>query len=147
MKNSAFKTESFLKSAQETLDFGEELGSVLEKDSVLCFFGDLGAGKTTLIKGIAKGLGIKPEHVSSPTFQILHIYEGEKIPLFHFDLYRLRTEIEFLSMGFDEHFYKGGISCIEWAERIEGIIPQNAYKIRITHQDAGRIVTIEGLSA
>jgi tRNA threonylcarbamoyladenosine biosynthesis protein TsaE len=140
-ENSFFSKTFFPKTSQETEDLGVLIASKLKADSVLCFFGELGAGKTTLIKGIAKGLGIRPEEVSSPTFQLLHIYNASQyktsLPLFHFDLYRLRTHDEFLSMGFEEHFFKGGISCIEWAERIEQIIPEQAIKITIAHSEDG----------
>ena len=105
-------------SAAETRQIGFDLGRSLPINSVICFYGDLGAGKTTFIKGVAAGvLGTSGEEVNSPTFTYLNIYRGERT-LYHFDLYRLKDVDEFLSMGFDEMFDAGGICCIEWAEKI-----------------------------
>lgn len=110
-----------------------ELGRTLPADSVVCFFGDLGAGKTTLIKGLAAGLlGTSGDEVNSPTFTYLNIYTGPKT-LYHFDLYRMRDADEFLSMGFDEMFDAGGVCCIEWSEKIVELIPPAAMRIEIFH--------------
>lgn len=101
-----------------------EFGKQLKPNSIVCFYGDLGAGKTTFIKGLAAGiLGSSGEEVISPTFTYLNIYHGKNSPksLYHFDLYRLRDADEFLGMGFDEMFDAGGICCIEWAEKIEAL--------------------------
>src|ERR1700722_4422987 len=88
-------------SPEETLSYGRELGRAAKKNSIFCFFGDLGAGKTTLIKGIVEGAtGVAASNVSSPTFVYLNIYSSPKMSLYHFDLYRLKNEREFLSMGF-----------------------------------------------
>lgn len=120
-------------SASETEALGTSIGKSLPINSIVCFFGDLGAGKTTFIKGLAAGvLGTTGEEVNSPTFTYLNIYHGQKT-LYHFDLYRLKDADEFLSMGFDETFEAGGICCIEWAEKIEGIELPHAYKIVMTH--------------
>lgn len=122
-------------SLNETHAFGKELGSRLTANTVICFFGGLGSGKTTLIKGLAAGAaGYPPQYVNSPTFVYLNIYEGTQT-VYHFDLYRLRDAEEFLSMGFEEHFSAGGICCIEWAERILPIIP--AEWIQVHMQEAG----------
>lgn len=135
------KEHSYLScSAEDTIKIGYQLGKQLPKNSVVCFFGDLGAGKTTFIKGLAAGLS--PEEieqplescikVSSPTFVYLNIYEGVK-KIYHFDLYRLRDADEFLSMGFDEYFTAGGICCIEWSERIQPFLPSNCIQVTLTH--------------
>ena len=127
----------FASNAEETLRIGKEFGSLLSPDSIVCVFGELGAGKTTFIRGIAEGIGIDPSQVSSPTFVYLNIYEG-KTPFYHFDLYRLSGVDPFLSMGFDEILFSPGIKCIEWSERIAQIIPKEAIKVTLSHKDEGR---------
>lgn len=129
-------TAHHLVTAKDTLELGEQFGKELQPNKVVCFFGNLGAGKTTFIKGIAKSLGIDPTSVNSPTFQYLNIYKGT-LPVFHFDLYRLGNLEDFLSLGFEEMFSQGGISCIEWSERIESIIPEDAIFISIDHTACG----------
>lgn len=130
------------KTSDETFAIGEKFSQTILPQSVICFFGELGAGKTTFIKGMAQGLNINPSDVNSPTFQYLNIYNG-KTSLFHFDLYRLQGVDDFLSLGFDEFFSQPGISCIEWTERIPEIIPKNAFKVSISHtEDGGRQIEI-----
>ncbi len=108
----------------QTRAFGAQLGKVLKKNSVICFFGDLGAGKTTFIKGLVEAVtAVSAEHVSSPTYTYLNIYDGI-MPVYHFDLYRLGDADDFLQMGFDEYLTAGGICCIEWSERIRSILPE-----------------------
>lgn len=115
---------------KETIDFGFEFGKTLEPNTVLCLSGELGSGKTTLIKGIIQGItGIAPEKVLSPTFVYLNVYDK----VYHFDLYRLCSYEEFLSLGFEEYLFSGGICCIEWSERIASIIPKNALFITLSH--------------
>ena len=109
-------------SAEETMQYGVELGRTLQTNEILCFYGELGAGKTTLIKGIVSGYTDHPiDEVSSPTFTYLHIYDN----VFHFDLYRLKGPTQFLEMGFDEYFQAGGVCLIEWPERIADILPDH----------------------
>lgn len=130
-------------SAAETMALGEQFGKSLPDNSVVCFFGDLAAGKTTFIKGLTTGIE-KLDHtqVSSPTFVYLNIYEGQKT-VYHFDLYRLRDADEFLSMGFDELFYAGGICCIEWSERIPSLLPSNCIHVVMAHvSESIRHITI-----
>jgi tRNA threonylcarbamoyladenosine biosynthesis protein TsaE len=120
-------------SAEETEALGVRLGKQLQPNTTLCFFGNLGAGKTTFIKGLVAGAqGTFDGQVTSPTFTYLNIYEGV-IPFYHFDLYRLRDADEFLSMGFEEMFYADGICCVEWAEKIVEILPSEIVKIHIEH--------------
>lgn len=121
-------------SASETFFLGYQVGKRLQPDAVVCFFGDLGAGKTTFIKGLVAGAAqTDPSYVQSPTFTYLNIYEGE-IPVYHFDLYRLRDADEFLGMGFDEYFDAGGICCIEWSERIQTCLPPFVISITLVHE-------------
>lgn len=124
------------RSEDETLSIGEAFGRTLSPNSIVCFFGDLGAGKTTFIKGIASGRGYPLDLVNSPTYVYLNIYKAT-IPLYHFDLYRLRDCDEFLSMGFDELLFGGGISCIEWSERISPILPGHTIRVNMSHQNEG----------
>lgn len=128
----------FSQSAEETYHFGYHLGKQLTPNTVLCFFGDLAAGKTTFIKGVAAGAAqIDPDFVQSPTFTYLNIYEGQT-SVYHFDLYRLKDIDEFLSMGFDEYFDAQGICCIEWSERISAYLPANSIHISLFHDGEGR---------
>jgi tRNA threonylcarbamoyladenosine biosynthesis protein TsaE len=133
-------------SAEETIALGMEIGSQLAPGSILCFFGDLGAGKTTFIKGLVAGAtDVAPEDVNSPTFVYLNIYEGAKT-VYHFDLYRLRSADEFFAMGFDEYFYMDGICCIEWSERISEALPENVVCVNIEqHGMDSRKITISSL--
>jgi len=118
-------------SGDETLEVGKVIARSLPKTATLCFFGDLGAGKTTLIKGIATELtGISPHEINSPTFTYLNIYEGTET-LHHFDLYRLSGPDDFLARGLDE--YLEGLCCIEWAEKIEAILPKEKRLIKIQY--------------
>lgn len=132
------------KSAEETTQLGIEFGKKLKRNSVVCFLGDLGAGKTTFIKGLAAGVGYQNlKDVNSPTFVYLNLYKGKKT-IYHFDLYRLRDLDEFLSMGFDEYFSAGGICCIEWAEKILPILPSEFIFVKIIHEKANtRKITIQ----
>jgi tRNA threonylcarbamoyladenosine biosynthesis protein TsaE len=108
------------KSAEETQKAGRDIADFLIPGDVVCLTGELGAGKTTLIKGIAEKLGgINPQEVTSPTFTYLHTYLGS-FPLHHFDLYRLSSPEQFLSLGFSEFLGEGAICCIEWPEKIPG---------------------------
>lgn len=117
-------------SAQETMLAGEHFGSELHPNSVVCFFGDLGSGKTTFIKGLVSGVtGISTHEVVSPTFVYLNIYKN----VYHFDLYRLNSCDEFIYSGFEEYLFAGGICCIEWSERIASILPDNVINIRINY--------------
>lgn len=120
-------------SSEETFQLGIELGASLLPNAVIALFGDLGTGKTTFIRGLASGIGgFNVKEVCSPTFTFMNIYQGHKI-VFHFDLYRLPCEEEFFAAGFDEYFKADGICCIEWAEKIESILPSNTIHVRLSH--------------
>lgn len=136
----------FSEAAEETFAFGKKLGASLKSPKVICFFGDLAAGKTSFIKGLAAGAAnIPPEHVSSPTFVLLNIYEGTQT-IYHFDLYRLQDAEGFFSLGFEEYWNAPGICCIEWAERIENILPKNAVYIRMKSLGENRReIALEGI--
>ena len=124
----------FSHSAEETFLIGQEFGLQLPGKAVICFYGDLAAGKTTFIKGLVSGsTSLDPGVVLSPTFSYLNVYEGIKT-IYHFDLYRFRDADEFLSMGFDEYFDAEGICCIEWSERIQGYLPKHFIRIALEHE-------------
>lgn len=127
--------EVVVRSAEETKAWGERLAESLPPGTIVCLYGELGAGKTTLVKGLVrKAAGIPEEEVRSPTFTYLHVYEGP-MPVYHFDLYRLSNADEFLAMGFDEYFTQGGICCVEWPERIASVLPFPHLEVRLKHLD------------
>lgn len=123
---------------EDTIAAAKEFGRQLKANDVLCFFGDLGSGKTTFIKGLVEGAcGLSAEAVNSPTFTYLNIYHGPWQSVYHFDLYRLHDADEFLSMGFDEYFVSGGICCLEWSERIEAMLPEHCIHVRMSLSPCG----------
>lgn len=133
-------------SRDDTFRIGRELGEKAILGEVFALYGDLGVGKTVLTKGLAAGLGIA-EPVNSPTFTILQIYEDGRLPLYHFDVYRIEEPDEMEEVGFDDYVYGDGVCMIEWPERIEEILPQKTRKITITKDLAKgldyRRITIE----
>ena len=120
--------ESF--GAEETFEYGYKLGSSVTPQSVFTLIGDLGVGKTVFTQGFAKGLGIS-DNVNSPTFTILQIYDEGRLPLYHFDVYRIGDVSEMDEIGFDEYVYSDGVSLIEWANLIEEILPEKYTQIEI----------------
>ncbi|MBR7000406.1 MAG: tRNA (adenosine(37)-N6)-threonylcarbamoyltransferase complex ATPase subunit type 1 TsaE [Lachnospiraceae bacterium] len=117
-------------SAEETFKLGEMTGGKLKPGTVVCLDGDLGVGKTVFVKGVAKGLGIK-EPVVSPTFTILQEYREGRIPLYHFDVYRIEDPEEMYEIGFDDYLYGDGVCLIEWAKRVTELLPENVLRITI----------------
>lgn len=115
--------------AEDTIKLGEIIGKSLEPGSIIALRGDLGAGKTVLVKGIARGLGIEDEPVS-PTFVIMNAYEGA-LPLYHFDLYRISGADELMGIGADEFLFGEGVAAVEWAERVDEILPEYTIYIDI----------------
>ena len=124
-------------SAEETFRLGEMTGGKLKPGAVICLDGDLGAGKTCLARGIARGLGVT-SFVSSPTFTIVNEYEGGRIRMFHFDTYRLADEDDFINAGLDEYF-GSGVCVIEWSDVISGVLPGDTVRMRITGSGEERI--------
>ncbi len=116
--------------AEETFAVGKKLGEAAKAGDVLALHGDLGVGKTVFTKGFAKGLGIT-EPVNSPTFTILQIYNEGRLPLYHFDVYRIEEPEEMEEVGFDDYIYGDGVSMIEWPERIEEILPAGRMDVTI----------------
>ena len=117
-------------SAEETFKLGEMTGGKLKPGTVVCLDGDLGVGKTVFVKGVAKGLGIK-EPVVSPTFTILQEYRDGRIPLYHFDVYRIEDPEEMYEIGFDDYLYGDGVCLIEWAKRVKELLPEDVLRITI----------------
>lgn len=119
-------------SVQETIQFGKDFAKELLPGDVVCLEGDLGAGKTHFVKGIASFFGVKEERVSSPTFTLINEYQGS-VPIFHFDCYRLENEREALEIGTEEYFYGEGVSIVEWPQKIRNLIPPDSVWISIKH--------------
>lgn len=122
----------YIKNEHDTEEFGMKLASSLEPGDIVALIGDLGTGKTTLTKYIAKGLGVT-ENIDSPTFNIVKEHKSGIIPLFHFDVYRLSSGDELLDIGADEYFYSDGVCIIEWADIVADVIPEKAKVILIEY--------------
>ena len=123
--------------AAETRRFGEKLARELRAGDVVLLRGELGAGKSELARGIAAGLGVK-ENVPSPSFTILNVYESGRIPLYHFDWYRLESAEELYELGMDEYLGGDGIAVVEWPDRCEEAVPDTRLEIRLEEAGEGR---------
>ncbi len=119
-----------INSEQETARLGQVLADVLEPGVVVGLIGPLGAGKTRLVRAIAESLGVDPSAIASPTFVLIHEYEG-RIPVFHFDAYRLQSPQAFEDLGVTDYWNAGGICLVEWADRVLDLFPADAWLIRI----------------
>jgi len=117
-------------SVAQTQRLGARLGELLSGGELILLDGELGTGKTVFTQGIAQGLGI-PDIVNSPTFTILKEYRGGRLPLYHFDLYRIDDPNEVLTLGFEDYFYGQGVCVVEWAHKAEGIWPAEHLRIRL----------------
>lgn len=124
---------------EKTQEIGLKLGQLLRRGDIVCLTGDLGAGKTTFSKALAEGLGIT-ETVTSPTFTIIQEYEG-RLPMYHFDVYRIEDPQSMEDIGFDEYLFGEGVCIIEWANIVKDLIPQNSLWIEllVTGDDGRRI--------
>ena len=133
-------------SPQETRALGGRLANALWAGSVVAFTGDLGAGKTAFVSGMAEALGVE-ERVTSPTFTIVNEYEGGRLPLFHFDMYRLGDADELFHIGWEDYLARGGICAVEWSENVEEAIEDDAVRVDISRgeDENSRIITIEGV--
>ena len=117
-------------SYEETQKFAEEFSKTLKAGDVLCMYGDLGVGKTVFTQGFAKGLGIE-EPINSPTFTIVQEYHEGRLPLYHFDVYRIADVSEMDEIGYEEYFFSDGVCLIEWGTLIEELLPDNTITITI----------------
>ena len=132
-------------SPEETRALGERLAGAIGPGTVVAFTGDLGAGKTAFISGMARGLGIE-ERVTSPTFTIVNEYEGGRLPLFHFDMYRLGSADELFDIGWEDYLARGGVCAVEWSENVADALEPDAIRVDI-RRGAGendRIITVTG---
>lgn len=132
------------KSPEETIEFAEKIGRLLKKGDVIAYTGGLGAGKTTFTRGLAIGLGLG-DNVTSPTFSIVNEYHGEKISLYHFDMYRIMGADELQTTGFYDYPLEESVFAVEWSENISEELPDNTIYIDIERvDDETRIITVEG---
>ena len=132
-------------SADETQALGKKLAESLRPGDVIAYFGDLGAGKTAFTRGIAEGLGVS-EQVTSPTYTIVNEYLSGRLPLFHFDMYRLGSSDELFDIGWEDYLARGGVCAVEWSEHVEDAL-QDAIRLTIEKDSLGpdtRHITIEG---
>lgn len=139
MKNLVLHTSN----AEETIELGRKIGSMLHKGDILAMQGTLAAGKTTITKGIAESLGVT-DVITSPTFCLISEYEG-KLPLYHLDVYRLEGSEDFINLGTDDMLYGDGVSVIEWSEKIMDELPKDVITIKLEPECDGstkRIITI-----
>lgn len=123
--------EFIVDNVNDTMSLGKHLGEKTRPGDIICLTGDLGAGKTHFTKGIALGLQIY-DQITSPTFTIVNEYEGGRLKLFHFDVYRVNDPDEIYNIGFDEYIFDKGVSIIEWANYISELIPEDYISVHIT---------------
>ncbi len=133
-------------SVQETEQLGQRLGSVLREGAVIAYTGDLGAGKTAFTRGLARGLGINVQ-VTSPTFTIVNEYEGGRLPLFHFDMYRLGSSDELFDIGWEDYLARGGVCAVEWSENVDDALESGCIRVDIRRgqTDGQRLICITGV--
>ena len=130
-------------SESETEAVGEALATTLSPGTVIAFTGDLGAGKTAFTRGLARGLGIS-ERVTSPTFTIVNEYEGGRLPLFHFDMYRLESSEELFDIGWEDYL-RGGVCAVEWSEKVaDALVGALRVDIRRGEGERDRVITVAG---
>lgn len=139
--------KTFIKIVQnekETKALARRCAAVLKPGAIVCLMGDLGAGKTAFVKGAAQALKIKGDQVCSPTYVLMNVYEDGRLPLYHFDLYRLGETQEIGALGYEEFLYGEGVSIIEWADRFGGLMPEECLIINIEHKkETKRKITLK----
>ena len=133
-------------SPEDTEDIGARLAEQLEPGAVVAFTGDLGAGKTAFVRGMAQGLGVAGR-VTSPTVTIVNEYEGGRLPLFHFDLYRLASSDELFEIGWEDYLRRGGVCAVEWSENAAGALERDTVRVDLRRgaEDGQRVITIQGV--
>ena len=137
--------ERYSASEQETEAIGREMAQQLAPGAVVAFTGDLGAGKTAFTRGLARGLGIT-ERITSPTFTIVNEYQGGRLPLFHFDMYRLGSSEELYEIGWEDYLARGGVCAVEWSENVEDALEEDTIRVDIRRGDTDqqRRISIQG---
>lgn len=134
-------------SPTETEALGEALAARLTAGTVVAFTGDLGAGKTAFTRGLARGLGV-PDRVTSPTFTIVNEYLGGRLPLFHFDMYRLPDSDALFDIGWEDYLDRGGVCAVEWSEQVADALPEDTVTVSLARhpdEETWRIITIKGV--
>ena len=133
----------YTNSPEQTEALGERLAQQLQPGAVIAYLGDLGAGKTAFTRGLARGLG-SAERVTSPTYTIVNEYLGGRMPLFHFDMYRLDSSDELFDIGWEDYLARGGVCAVEWSENVADAM-ENALTVKIEKTgETSRAITIEG---
>ena len=131
----------------DTERIGAALASVLPPGTVVGLIGPLGAGKTRLVQAVATALGVPPGRVTSPTFVLVNEYTGGRMPVYHFDIYRLKDDDDFLNLGPEEYFDSAGITFVEWADRVATLLPPDRLDITIeVTSETERRITLRGTS-
>ncbi len=131
-------------SAFQTIAIANVFSKLLKRGDVVCLFGELGSGKTTFVKGLAEGLQVALTQVNSPTFVFMNIYEG-RLPVYHFDLYRIEDVKELGVLGYEEFVYGNGVAVIEWADKLGVLLPKEYLRIELRHRrEQTRFIQIQG---
>jgi len=133
--------ETISDSISSTLSIGKKIAGNLSGGDIVCLFGELGSGKTVLTKGIASGLGINKSKIVSPSFVLIRQYNQSRLPLYHFDLYRLKALKDIAFLGYEEYLYGEGVAVIEWADRLGRIMPKEYLGIELlVRGDSRRLI-------
>lgn len=141
--------EFITNSPEETEKIGAAMGRIIPAGTVLAYRGDLGAGKTAFTRGLARGLGFT-EAVTSPTYTIVNEYLGGRLPLFHFDMYRLSSADDLFDIGWEDYLSRGGVCAVEWSEQVADALPEGTVYVTLTRHpehDGWRSITVEGGAA
>ena len=135
-------------SADETQALGKKLAESLRPGDVIAYFGDLGAGKTAFTRGIAEGLGVS-EQVTSPTYTIVNEYLSGRLPLFHFDMYRLGSSDELFDIGWEDYLARGGVCAVEWSENVADALERDTVRVDIRRggEESRRVISVEPVPA
>lgn len=133
-------------SVADTIRIGAKIAKYLHRGDILCLFGDLGSGKTVFAKGLALGLGAKKHKVISPSFVLLCRYTDGRIPLYHFDFYRLKSALDILGLGYEDYLYADGVSVIEWPQRLDYLLPEKYLQVEfLIKSDTKRRIKFSGV--
>jgi len=130
------------RSREETSRAGSSFSALLKPGDIVALYGDLGAGKTEFVRGICEGLGIPPEVVNSPTFAIVNEYRDGRLPVFHFDVYRMKHIDELFELGYEDYFFGDGVCLIEWPSLIEELLPEHTTVLSVTVEGSDRLIEL-----
>lgn len=123
-------------------EVASRIAQVAQEGDVVALHGELGAGKTEFVKGFVEQMGVDAGAVTSPTFTLIHEYDGGRLPIYHFDAYRVKSPVELVDMGLDEYLYGSGICLIEWPDIVEHLLPEHTLRLRLEHDaDGSRRIT------